>query len=235
MSVTFGAPFTKVLVAGCRSLDVPVAWTLAKLALESGFDPFAQHPTSFARGLWQAMPTRARAWSGGAVPAGHIVRDGALWRLYPCPAPEVQLVEAFAFWRGQRGVGFRTREALYCCNLAPARLRQPCYGDDTIVYSADPDDEPLNSRGVGWERTYWPRAYEQNAGPFGLDPKDPRGKLRMRDLAVGLDTYVRRCQARYDAELAAALAFEETARAARDYVANVQPAALVERARVDRG
>lgn len=214
---TFGPAFSRALCVGCASLStpaypVPPEWTLAKLALESGFNPFAEHPRSHARGLWQCMPREIRRCpSLGAAMQGlgpldftRANRDGStsVMRKYGCPAPEVQIVEAFAFWRSFRGDGFRCREALYCANIAPARLLRP-YDDETIIYSADPADAHLP------DSTYYPAAYEQNAGAFGLDPHDPRGKILMKDLAVGLDHYVRANQARYDAELEAA------------YVANV--------------
>jgi len=124
----------------------------------------------------------------------------SVMRKYYCPAPAVQLAEAFRFWMGSRRAGFRSREALYAANLAPARLIG-AYDADTIIYSANPEDEPLNGRGGEFTKTYWPAAYRDNASACGLDPKDPKGRILMRDLAVGLDAAVRRHRARYDAEL----------------------------------
>lgn len=192
---------------------VPPAWTLKKIALESGFDERACNRTTRARGLWQCMPLEVHRYPVGVAlpkpPAGHFLRandDGttSLMREYPCPPPHLQLREAFAFWLKSRGTGFRSAEALYCANLAPARLKGP-YDDDTIVYSTNPDDEPLNRKSIQYSKTYWPAAYRDNAAAFGLNPKDPRGRIRMRDLAVGLDAAVKRHQDRYDAELTAAM------------------------------
>ena len=166
---TFGPPWTRLLIDGAASLHVPCEWVLAVLALESGFNPLARN-ASGARGLWQRMP-----------------RDGVP---YAETDPTRQLADAFAFWR-QMLAAFRvgaptSREAFYCLNLAPARLKDGRYNDDTVLYAAPG------------------AAYRANAAPFGLDPEDPVGRLRMRDLASGLDAAVRRCRARYDAELGAA-------------------------------
>jgi hypothetical protein len=103
-------------------------------------------------------------------------------------SPERQLDDAFHFWRTMqltfRVPCFLSRESLYCLNLAPARLRNGDYDDETVLYAAPG------------------AAYRANALAFGLDPSDPAGALRMRHLAFGLDAAVRRCRARYDAELA---------------------------------
>lgn len=212
-TTTFGPAFTAALLVGCEQLSapgwpVPPEWTLAKLALESGFNPLAENKGSRARGLWQCMPREVRRvdrfgdWGPlGSLDFTRTNGDGStsVMRKYACPAPDVQLAEAFTFWRQFRVDGFRSREALYCANISPARLRRP-YDDDTIIYSANPEDAHLP------DATFWPRAYHDNAAPFGLDPNDPLGRIRMRDLAVGLDKYVRENQTRYDAELAAAIA-----------------------------
>lgn len=191
---------------------VPPSWPLAKIALESGFNPTAEHPKSHARGLWQCMPIEVTRFPRGAKlivpPIQHYLMpnsDGttSLMRKYSCPAPEVQMVEGFKFWLRYRGQGFRCREALYCANIAPARLLGT-YDADTIIYSANLEDAPLNNRGPAFVKSYWPEAYKQNAAAFGLDPRDPKGRILLRHLAVGLDAAIRRTQARYDAELTAA-------------------------------
>lgn len=186
MTTTFGPAWTGALLLGCESLGVAPAWTLAKIALESDFNPFARN-ASGARGLGQRMPANGVEYA---------VTD-----------PVRQLNDAFTFWRAMRAtlkVGeFRSREALYCLNLAPARLLGGQYDDETILYSANADDERLNQFHGRFERTYWPIAYQQNAAAFGLDPHDTLGRLRMRDLARGLDAAVARNRSRYDAELAA--------------------------------
>jgi hypothetical protein len=241
MTQTFGPSWTRVLVDGCRELSrpdfpVPPEWILAKLALESGFDPAVLQgrarvvePTgpndprpeiagsngkrlshgSGARGLCQMMPT-SRVDRGSRPD---------LLTLYAVTDPVQQLRDGFALWRRFVGKGLRHRSALYCANLAPARLAIPSYDDDTILYSANIDDEPINDLRGGYTQTFWPRAYRDNAAPFGLDPKadgtavDERtkkhrgeGRLRMKHLAHGLDVAVRACRARYDAELDAARA-----------------------------
>lgn len=191
---------------------VPPSWPLAKIALESGFNERAEHPKSHACGLWQCMPVEVQRFPPGVKlpvpPARHfLVTNGdgttSLMRKYACPAPEIQIAEAFKFWLRYRGAGFRNREALYCANIAPARLLGT-YDAETIIYSANIEDAPLNNRGPAYVRTYWVEAYKQNAAAFGLDPRDPRGRIRMRHLGVGLDAAIRRTQARYDAELTAA-------------------------------
>jgi len=109
---------------------------------------------------------------------------------YPTTDPVEQLRDAFKFWRLMtfqfRVPAITSRAALYCLNFAPARLQGGAYDDATELYAAPS------------------AAYRMNAAPFGLDPKDPNGVLRMKHLAHGLDTAVRRCRARYDAELEAA-------------------------------
>jgi hypothetical protein len=185
--VLFGHAFTTALTTGAASLGVPVAWVLGVLALESGLDPMAAN-RSGARGLWQCMPVNGRPY---------LVSD-----------PAQQMRDAVAFWsrfsiKFETGT-FRSREAFYCLNLAPARLIGGEYHDDTIVYSTNMQDRILNPRGARFAQTFWPEAYRQNARAFGLDPLDAHGRIRMRDLAVGLDAGIRRCRARYDAELAAA-------------------------------
>lgn len=192
---TFGVDWTDALCEGSERLGVHVAWVLAVLALESGFDPCARN-RSGARGLWQRMPV-------AGMP-------------YAETDPVRQLRDAFAFWRAMVvafDVGrLSSREALYCLNLAPARLRGGCYDDDTALYAAPS------------------RAYEQNAAAFGLDPRDTRGVIRMRHLAHGLDAAIARCRGRYDAELEATL--ESDTHPARDYAPNIQPAAVIDRSRL---
>lgn len=118
---------------------------------------------------------------------------------YPTTDPVEQVKDAFKFWRLMlfqfRVPSITSREALYCLNFAPARLQGGAYDASTVLYAAPS------------------AAYRMNAAPFGLDPQAATGAIRMRDLAHGLDTAVRRCRARYDAELAAA------------YVENVTPPA----------
>lgn len=167
---TFGDAWSLALCIGCASLNVPPEWVLAVLALESGFDPLARN-SSGARGLWQRMPI-----------------DG---KPYDVADPVKQIEDAFGFWRAMvRGfrAPLRSREAVYCLNLAPARLRDGQYDDETVLYGAPS------------------MAYKQNAKAFGLDPEDPVGRIRMRNLAHGIDAAIARHRARYDAELAAAYA-----------------------------
>lgn len=156
-------------------LGVPPAWVLAVLALESGFGPTA-HNASGARGLWQRMPEAGKPY---------LVVD-----------PVEQIRDAFAFWRSMatmmRTGPLTSREAFYCLNLAPARLLNGAYDDETVLYAAPS------------------RAYQQNAAAFGLDPHDPACALRIRHLALGLSAAVHRHQARYDAELEAAMAANVT-------------------------
>lgn len=102
--------------------------------------------------------------------------------------PTKQLQDAFAFWVEMKRVfvvpAFTSREAFYCLNLAPARLMGGTYTDETVLYS----------------KAKHKAAYEANRG---LDVTK-RGDIRIKDLRVGLDASVRRCQGRYDDELAAA-------------------------------
>lgn len=165
-AVVFGEAFTRRLVEGAKALRVPPEWILAVLALESGFNPQASNPSG-ARGLWQRMPSRG-------VP-------------YSCPAPEVQIADAVLFWRqmmiAMRVPAFTSREAFYCCNLAPARLYGGHYGPDTVLYAGDV-------------------AYRENAG---LDVNHD-GAITLSELAPCLDRAVDRCRARFEAELAAARA-----------------------------
>jgi len=157
---------------------------------------------SGAKGLFQVMPTRQER---------KVLPD--LLTLYAEEDPLAQLahkIRALADWSIRHRVGgYKSRAALYCANLAPARLVGGAYDDDTILYSADPADAPLNDRPNG-ARTFWPAGYRMNAAPFDLDPADPKGKLRMRHLDRGLDKAVAASRARYDAEVAAA------------YVANIR-------------
>lgn len=227
---TFGYTFSRALVLGCARLsalghDVRPEWILDIIALESAgtWDPLVlqgkarlvpasgpkdkrpevegtaglrlTHGTG-ARGLFQVMPLRQPRKD---MPV--------LLRLYGQTDPVQQLADkvrvlADSCIRHRFGA-YSSREALYCANLAPARLIGGEYDDDTILYSADPYDEPLNMRPNG-ARTYWPLGYQMNARPFGLDPADPKGKLRMRDLARGLDAAAAASRARINAELEAA-------------------------------
>lgn len=177
------------MLQGCSALGVPYAWVFSVLALESGFNPYARSQAG-AFGLWQRMPSRGVAYA---------VAD-----------PIRQMSDAFTFWRQMSDAFhvtvFRRREAFYCLNLAPARLKNDRYDDETELYSA-PSSE-----------------YRMNAGPFGLDPKDPGGVLRMRNLAHGLDAAVERCRARYDAECEAAQAvIDDWASPTHPARPNVQP------------
>jgi hypothetical protein len=225
----FGTRFSVALCEGCAMLSslgtpVPPEWVLGALALESGFNPRAAN-ASGARGLWQKMPEPVVQKGKPVVlavdakpPPGCLLRDirdpmtkqvtgKSLWQLYACPAPEVQIAEACRFWwqfaRAQKmPSGFTSREALYCCNLAPARLRGGRYTGETVLYSANEEDKGLD--------VYWPAAYLQNCEAFGLAKAAGELRLRMRHLATGLDRAIARHRARYDAEVAAA------------YVANAQ-------------
>ncbi len=194
---TFGRGWSLAFVAECATLGVPVEWPLAVFALESGFNPLARN-ASGARGLFQKMPANGVEYA---------VTD-----------PIQQMRDAFAFWRAMCGsfhVGeITSREALYCLNLAPARLKGGRYDTETALYEAPS------------------KAYRQNAAPFGLDPNDPVGVIRMRHLAVGLDRYVAKCRPRYDAELDAAE--DASARPPRPYAENAQRAAIVTRTRPTR-
>lgn len=110
--------------------------------------------------------------------------------------PIQQLIDYRSFTRQMRdkfavGKRFESREALYVANLAPARL---AHGQtiDTVLYSAPS------------------RAYVMNAKAFGKEPGDPLGVLRLGDMSTGLDAAVKRCQARYNAEVEAAYAVNAT-------------------------
>lgn len=229
--MTFGDGWSRALCLGCSRLSAlghPVApeWVLAIIALESAgtWDPEVlqgrarlvpasgpndkraevfghngqrlSHGTG-ARGLMQHMPARLKRDRG----------KPDLLTLYAPSDPVVQLTDGIRSWCDQatrhKFGGFRSREALYCANLAPARLIGGEADDETILYSANPEDAPWNERGGRFVKTFWPEAYRANAKPFGLDPMDPRGALRMKHLAHGLDAAVRQCRARYDAELSA--------------------------------
>jgi len=143
-----------------------------------------------ARGLLQHMPARSRR-----------VGQPDLISLYAPSDPITQLTDGISSWVTQAVGGrwtYRSLEALYCANLAPARLVGGTYDDETVLYSQHPDDAGT--------ACYWPAGYRSNATPFGLDPRDPAGRLRMRHLSVGLDAAVKACRARYDAEVASAYA-----------------------------
>lgn len=208
MVKVFGPAWSRGMCDVARELNVPLEWPLAKIALESGFDPLARN-ASGARGLWQAMPKDMGEHDGqSTLPPGWylrtVMRDGKttvrMMKPYLTTDPVVQLREGLAFWKAMARdfhVGaFRSRASLYCLNIAPARLRDGAYDDETILYSADPADKA--------HAYYWPTAYRQNAASFGLNPADPVGKLRMKHLDVGLDAAIARHRARYDAELEAA-------------------------------
>ena len=97
--------------------------------------------------------------------------------------------------------GYKSRSALYCANLAPARLINGAYDDDTILYSANIEDKDLPNA------TYWPRAFKDNAPAFDveIDPeKNPDQRLRLYHLETGLNKAVIATQKRFDAELEAA-------------------------------
>lgn len=234
VSVIFGRAFTCGLVEGARRLSaigalVDPAWILAKIALESAGTwsvdvlqgraklvtpngPNDMRPEvagsgglrlshgNGARGLFQRMPPRRLERAGKAD----------LLYLYTEPDPVRQLADAVLGWsefaRKHRTGGFKSRAALYCANLAPARLIGGGYDGETILYSANEADRELPLR------TYWPEAYRQNAAPFGLDPRatgkpgEQEGRLRMKHLDYGLDAAVRATTRRYTAELEAVLA-----------------------------
>jgi hypothetical protein len=220
--VTFGPEFSRELCVASLRLGVRIEWICAKINLETGetwnphilqaggqiVDPAGPNdprPELFgyngkrlsrgngARGLFQMMPiVRKRP-----RPLPDILT------LYPVTDPVTQLqdhVTRALGWLAVFRTEFKSREAYYCMNLAPARLVGGTYDDDTIIYSANPDDRPLNDTPSG-ASTYWPQGYRQNAAAFGKDKNDPRGRIRMRDLAVGLDASLARSRKRYDAEL----------------------------------
>lgn len=167
---TFGPAWTGALLLGSQSLGIPVSWPLRVIALESSFNPFARN-TSGAFGLWQKMPDAQK-------------------RPYAVTDPVRQLNDAFAFWRAMvesMRVGTLTScAAFYCLNLAPARLRNGAYNDETVLYEAPG------------------ASYRQNAAAFGLSPDATSGAIRIKHLEIGLAAAVARNQARYNAELAAA-------------------------------
>lgn len=142
---------------------------------------------SGARGLFQVMPVRAK-------------RTGQvdLITLYSIDDPIEQLNEGIErFYNasiGNKFGGYKTREALYCANLAPARLVNGNYNDDTILYTRD-----VKYKG---QKCYYPPGYIMNAEPFGLDPDDPEGALRMKHLSIPLDQVYK--SDRYNAEVEAA-------------------------------
>lgn len=236
----FGPAFTRALVAATERLSLPPApvdaeWILVKAGLEGAgkWDPFILNENATlvppsgpsdmraevagtdglrlsrgtgARGLFQAMPRRKKRGEG--------VPD--LVTLYPHTDPVKQLEDGVALWIRFRGdAGFRNRASLYMANLAPARLLQPDYDGETILYSANIEDMPLNKRGNGWSKTYWPAGYASNAAPFGLDRKADgkavdekgrwrgEGRLRLKHLEVGLTAAHQQSRARIAAELAA--------------------------------
>lgn len=225
MISAFGADFSRAFCLGCASIGTRLEWPFAVLCLEGdGMNPYAAN-ASGARGMWQRMPTQVvidgvpRTLPPGVPPpAGCIARpvkgpDGAVihqtvWRLYSPTDPVRQINDYFAYTRAMiaelRAGKLTSRSALYCLNLAPARVYGGTYTDETIVYSTNVEDEPLNARGHAFAKTYWPDAYQANARAFGLDPKNPHGRILMSDLATGLDAAVARHQAKYDAELTAA-------------------------------
>lgn len=237
----FGPDFSGALCLGASSLGVPVEWPLAALCLEGdGMNPYAAN-ASGARGMWQRMPDQlyqgGRPWTlavDAPAPPGCVlrnVRDAAgvvvghtVWRLYLVTDPVQQLNDYFAWTRDRLHDGkvgrLKSREALYCCNLAPARLAGGAYDDETVLYSMRREDG----------NAYFPAGYQQNAAPFGLDAKDPAGRLQMKHLAHGLDAAVARHRAKFDAELAAAREVE-AAQPAREYAENLQAAAVIERER----
>lgn len=170
---TFGPEWSRALCDGCQLLagppGIPLEWPLAVIALESGFNPMARSKAG-ARGLWQKMPVAGKE--------------------YDQADPVRQIKDAFGFWCAMQTafkVGkLTTREAFYALNLAPARLKNGSYDNDTVLYAAPAI------------------AYRMNAAPFGLDPNDPVGTLKIQDLASGLDAAVKRCEERFYAELEAA-------------------------------
>lgn len=120
-----------------------------------------------------------------------------LWQRMPPYAetdPTQQLRDAFAFWRAQvctfEVSMISSRAVFYCLNLAPARTKGTPT-DETVLYSSRQDLHP---------REFWPKGYAQNRN---LDAAG-RGWIVIGDLEPSLARAVRACQARYDAELAAA-------------------------------
>lgn len=217
--LVFGPEFSRAMCIGCRSIGAEIEWVCATLCLEGGgMNPNAANPSG-ARGMWQRMPEQLFAQGrplvlpiGAPAPPGCILRDAkdpkdrtlivgrSVWRLYGTKDPVQQLQDYFAWTRDRlaslNAGPLKHRSALYCINLAPERLRDGKYGDETVLYSMRVEDG----------RACYPDAYKQNAASFGLIPTDALGRLQMKHLAVGLDAAVRRHQAKYDAEVTAAYA-----------------------------
>lgn len=184
--MTFGFVWSGALVDGCRGMGVPFEYPLTALAIESGFNPNARNPSG-AQGLWQKMPTVVKDKQGNVVQ-----------RIpYTEKDPVRQIKDAFAFWRSMAkqfapGGQVVSREAFYCLNLAPARLRKSVQnGDRTVLYSSRKDLHP---------EEFWLAGYQQNKG---LDV-GRKGWIEMGDLKPKLDHYVKANQERYDLELALA-------------------------------
>lgn len=208
---TFGPAWSRALVEGCTLIRVPPEWVLAVLLYESGLDPERLHANaslvpatgpddmrpevagsgglrlskgSGARGLFQKMPTVER-------------RDGLppLMRLYAERDPVRQLRDAFQFWNAmiytfRAGVP-KSRAAFYCVNLAPARLKDGAYTDETVLYGIKKDA----SGNIVKSSAYWMNR--------GLDV-DGDGAIQMRELEPILVKAVEQNRTRFDAELAAA-------------------------------
>ena len=100
--------------------------------------------------------------------------------------PVLQLHDAFGFWQGMIGTfhvaPIKSRGSFYCINVAPARLRGGMYTPLTTVY----------------DRDIHPKAYAENEW---LDSNHD-GVITIGDLETALDTGIKRCRPRYDAELA---------------------------------
>lgn len=226
----FGLSWTRALIAGAERISTPAwpadeEWILVMIALEAAGTWSTDVLQGRANIVPASGPTDMRAevagmrgmrLSGGNGARGLCQRMARrekrpglpdLVHLYAERDPVKQLTDGVGFWLRYKGGGFRCREALYCANLAPARLLGD-YDDETILYSANPEDEPLNSMGAAFTKTFWPRAYRDNAHAFGLDPADPLGRLRMKHLSVGLDAARYQSRARIDAELAAVRALK---------------------------
>lgn len=143
--------------------------------------------------------------SGFDPRAGNASGARGLWQKMPdrngvpydvTRSPASQIGDAVHFWRTMiqtfRVGAITSRESLYCLNVEPMRLRNGDYDGDTVLYAA-----PC-------------AAYRANAAVFGLDAKATTGSLRIKDLAAGLTSGVRRCHVKYDTELAAAHAANVT-------------------------